>query len=181
MFLGTLDAAESLVASVYETERRTRRKDQKTLRSRHLLAMLQERRGLEKEAEQAYLETLAAQRELLGDENDDTMATINSLAALYRDLGRGAEAETLMRELIEISSRKFGEEDPKTLICRHNLARVCRGMGRYERPPRSTATSRDQDPRPRRRPPETLRTKSNLAGTYFLGRLDGRWRSRPRT
>ncbi|WP_441250733.1 FxSxx-COOH system tetratricopeptide repeat protein [Kitasatospora sp. McL0602] len=109
-------------------------------------------------------ETLAGQKELLGDRNPYTLMTAGSLGADLRALGRFQEALDLDLETFGRFRELFGDENARTLSSANNLAIDYRLVGDSE-----AARDLDQDTFDRRlavlgpRHPYTLSSKSNLA------------------
>jgi len=87
--------------------------------------------GLYPKAEALLKHALNTDRELLGDENPDTMAAGSGLGATLADAGKLAEAERLLRPLVEIQKRKLGRENRTTLIFMNLLASVLHGQGKF--------------------------------------------------
>lgn len=76
------------------------------------------------ESESVYRETLKTRRHLLGDEDEETLATRNNLALVIFDQGRVEEAQP-EHDAVYLAFRKlYGDEHPKTLACRYNQARA---------------------------------------------------------
>ncbi|MFJ1755668.1 FxSxx-COOH system tetratricopeptide repeat protein [Kitasatospora sp. NPDC088134] len=109
-------------------------------------------------------ETLAGQRELLGEHHPYTLMTANSMAADLRYLSRFQEALDLDRDTFGQFVELFGEDDPRTLSVANNLAIDHRLVGNSRE-----ALELDQDTFERRSAvlgplhPYTLSVKSNLA------------------
>jgi serine/threonine protein kinase/Tfp pilus assembly protein PilF len=70
-------------------------------------------------------------RSLMGEENLDTLASMNALALQYRLMARVSEAEKLYGRIIEIRRRLQGEAHPDTLVAMAGLADVYWSQGRY--------------------------------------------------
>jgi hypothetical protein len=98
----------------------------------HSLANVYVDTGRVEEAESLYAECLAASQRVLGDENRETLVSMNNLARLYEDTRRGEEAETLMVECLAARRRVLGDENAETLGAMWNLAMLYEKTGRAE-------------------------------------------------
>jgi eukaryotic-like serine/threonine-protein kinase len=78
--------------------------------------------GLYAEAQRHLLRALDLRRRALGDQNADTLRSMERLAELYSLQGKYAQAEPLNVQLVEIERRVLGEQNPDTLEAMHNLA-----------------------------------------------------------
>ncbi|MCK6445576.1 MAG: serine/threonine-protein kinase [Planctomycetes bacterium] len=76
-------------------------------------------------------ETLAASRDLLGNEHGDVLRLVNGLAVALHGAGRLNEAEALYREAYETGLRLHGADDPDTLIPQANLGMVLQTLGKF--------------------------------------------------
>jgi len=120
--------------------------------------------------------TLAAgiQREVLGEEHPDTLATQYKCAGALSDLGRTPEAIALLQRVISIQERTLGAGHRDTLLSRSSLAWMLYGSGEVAQAEPIFAEVLDG----LRRvdgdlAPDTLRAKANLAGALIsLGRLE---------
>jgi hypothetical protein len=84
------------------------------------------------DAEPLILEGLEADRRLVGEDNPDTLVTMEILAGIYRGQGRLVEAERLCRETLRKRRRVSGADDPWTLESLHELARIRADQGERE-------------------------------------------------
>jgi len=121
------------------------------------------------EAEPVYLRALELRRLLLGEEQDDTVSTMNNLATLYMSEGKYADAEPLLTNVVEIRRRVRGEDEPRTLISMNNLALLYRNQGDYSQAESLFAKVL----KARRRlvgqnNPDMLKTMDALAGLYRI-------------
>jgi serine/threonine protein kinase len=91
-----------------------------------VLSMLDRREA----AEKCFREALDVCGRALGDEDADTLATLESFALLLDDQKRWAESEGLLRRILAVRSRTLGEEDPGTLLALNNLAWALSRLGR---------------------------------------------------
>jgi eukaryotic-like serine/threonine-protein kinase len=99
---------------------------------RHTIAGAYKDLGLTTQAQQQLERVLELRRKVLGDENPDTLSTINDLAVLYLRQGRFAESESLQAKVVEARRRLLGEENPVTLYDEGNLAYLYMNQGRFE-------------------------------------------------
>jgi serine/threonine protein kinase len=87
--------------------------------------------GLYREAGAILEQSLTTRRRLLGEENLETIASMNSLAWSYQQQGRTEEAEMLDKRVLELRLRLQGEEHTDTLKTMSGLAWVYRQQARY--------------------------------------------------
>jgi eukaryotic-like serine/threonine-protein kinase len=87
--------------------------------------------GLYREAEPILQQSLATRKRLLGEEDLDTLASMDGLAFLYQQEGRAAESEKLYARSLELRLRLQGEQDSGTLKTMSGLAWVYRKQARY--------------------------------------------------
>jgi eukaryotic-like serine/threonine-protein kinase len=78
--------------------------------------------GLYAEAQRHLLRALELRRRALGEQNADTLRSMERLAELYSLQGKYTQAEPLNVQLVEIEQRVLGERNPDTLEAMHNLA-----------------------------------------------------------
>ncbi|KAF2178079.1 hypothetical protein K469DRAFT_676405 [Zopfia rhizophila CBS 207.26] len=89
-------------------------------------------RGFHDTAARMGLEALAIRKQILGDEDEATLAGIHNLSRILFEQGKIEESEHLQIPAIEICKRNFGDEHKDTLRSQGHLANI-RGMqGRYE-------------------------------------------------
>jgi serine/threonine-protein kinase len=100
--------------------------------SKSYLADVIRDRGRLADAESLYLETIARQREHLGDEDGDTLKTVVGLAELRLRQGRAEEAERLVVGVLDTQIRVRGESHPDTLTSLTLLARILNDKGRHD-------------------------------------------------
>ena len=92
------------------------------------------------EAEPLLVAALEGRRKVLGEQNPDTLESMDSVASLYWRQGKCDEAEPIRATLLELQRRVLGEEHPQTLTSMNNLAL----LSMYSR---QVCTSRDAIPR----------------------------------
>jgi serine/threonine protein kinase len=119
------------------------------------------------EAEGLLKKALDERRRLLGDEHEDTLASVTDLGYLFWQQARYEEAETILSEGLETARSALGEDDPVTLSIANNLGIAYKNQSRYEE---AKAIYLDTLERQKRtlseEHPDTLGTASNLAGVH---------------
>jgi hypothetical protein len=68
------------------------------------------------------LVVLEKRKQVLGEENPETLDAMNNLALIYTDLGRLKEAEDYQLLILEKRNNLLGEKHPHTLDAINNLA-----------------------------------------------------------
>ena len=76
-----------------------------------------------------YRDTLAACRQKLGDDHEDTLTALNNLGTLLLAQGKADEAAPLMLEALELSRALLGAQHAHTLVSMGNLGTLRRSMG----------------------------------------------------
>jgi tetratricopeptide (TPR) repeat protein len=89
-------------------------------------------RGFHDTAERMGCEALAIQKQILGDENEATLASVHSLSRILFEQGKIEESEELQIPAIEICKRIFGNEHNYVLKSQGHLAAIRGVQGRYE-------------------------------------------------
>ncbi|KAK3947111.1 P-loop containing nucleoside triphosphate hydrolase protein [Pseudoneurospora amorphoporcata] len=114
-----------------------------------------------------------SRKEILGREDERTLASTLLYTEVLLDKGLWKEAEKLFVQVMETSKTKLGADHPSTLTSMANLASTYRNQGRWEEAEklcvqvmetRKTKLGADY--------PDTLTSMANLASTY---RNQGRW------
>ncbi|MFG0283423.1 MAG: tetratricopeptide repeat protein, partial [Phycisphaerales bacterium JB039] len=82
------------------------------------------------EGRQLLEEALATQREMLGEESAETLATMTRLAWRYMDLGEEGQAEPLFRTALEAQRRTLGDNHPAVASTLLSLGEM---LGWYDR------------------------------------------------
>ncbi|UCG58249.1 MAG: serine/threonine protein kinase [Phycisphaerales bacterium] len=95
------------------------------------LADVYRAQGRYKEAEQLYKTNLEKQRQVLGEDHNNTVATMVHLARLYTEQQRYEEAELLFRQALDSRRRKLAGDHPDTLHYMHELAVLHMLQNRY--------------------------------------------------
>jgi Flp pilus assembly protein TadD len=81
------------------------------------------------EAEKLYVQVIEIQKEKLGADHPDTLASMANLAVTYSEQGRQDEAKKLMSQVIDIQKDKLRADHPDTLTSIANLAFMWKGQG----------------------------------------------------
>ncbi len=84
-------------------------------------------------ASQEHLErALEVRRRELGEDHEDTLASMHGLAGLLVDLGERARAETLQRAALDGRRAQLGDDHAATLQSMNDLAELYRQTARFE-------------------------------------------------
>jgi tetratricopeptide (TPR) repeat protein len=125
------------------------------------------------DAEKMSIMAMDTRKELLGQENVETLNSMTMVALIYDFKGRWKEAEELEVQVMATSKRVLGATHPSTLTSMNNLASTYRNQGRW-----NEAEELEMQAMEMRKKifgiehPDTLTSMSNLASTY---RNQGRW------
>ncbi|HSL17303.1 MAG TPA: serine/threonine-protein kinase [Methylomirabilota bacterium] len=136
------------------------------------LGVLYHRLGLHGDSEALLRAVLEARVAALGEEDPDSLASLNHLADLYFSQARLDEVEPLDRRTLEVRRRVLGPDHPETLRSANALAATLFGRGRYD----EAAALFEEGLAVRRRllgdlHPDTLTLANNLAAAHLeLGR-----------
>jgi serine/threonine protein kinase len=88
------------------------------------LAIAAHRSGRDREAEQAFRESLELHREFSGPEHPETVSALVNLAVFLRSRRHFDEVEGLLAAALEDLRRVLGPEHPTTLVALYNLGAV---------------------------------------------------------
>jgi tetratricopeptide (TPR) repeat protein len=88
--------------------------------------------GLLQDAVDPQRRALALRRERLGDDHEDTLASLAATGVLVRDQGSLDEAEAPLAEALEGRRRLLGDAHPDTLASIHEMALLRSEQGRVE-------------------------------------------------
>ncbi|KAJ6260293.1 hypothetical protein Dda_4518 [Drechslerella dactyloides] len=88
--------------------------------------------GKWRDAERLQLEAIETRRVMLGEEDPDTLASMNNLASTYWDQGRWKEAEELEVRIADAHKATFGADHLETLVNMSNLATTYWGQGQWK-------------------------------------------------
>lgn len=100
----------------------------------HHLGVAYQRLGRHGDASKLLESALSLRSETLGEENEETVESMNALASTLFAGNRQADAVPILRRLTRISKQVFGDDHPKTLTAANNLAFALYGMGELEEP-----------------------------------------------
>jgi len=103
----------------------------KTLSFLHNLANVLKYRNKSAEAETFYKQALEG-RQKLGEDDFDTLETMDALANLYYSTRRTADAEPLRRFVLDVRERRLGPLHHETLITVLNMGILYSGLGKGE-------------------------------------------------
>jgi tetratricopeptide (TPR) repeat protein/predicted Ser/Thr protein kinase len=87
--------------------------------------------GLYKDAEPLLARSVQTRKSLFGEDNLDTLASMDALALCYVRRSRAAEGEALYKKIVDARRRLQGEEHTQTLTSMSGLAGVYSIEGRY--------------------------------------------------
>jgi tetratricopeptide (TPR) repeat protein len=148
-------------------ERDTAERSQRDLvRALTALARLLKDAGRYEDAEALVAEGLRICQREFGDEDSDTLVSVNNLATLYRDQGRYAEAEPLYLRARAAKERVLGSDHPSTLASVNNLAGLYVSQGRYAEAEALYLRARARERVLGSDHPSTLRSLNDLAALY---------------
>ncbi|OCQ90200.1 hypothetical protein BCD64_19985 [Nostoc sp. MBR 210] len=71
-----------------------------------------------------YIQALAIQRKLLGEEHLDIAQSLNNLGVLYNFQGKYSQAELLLIQALDICQRQLGVSHPNTITISKSLANL---------------------------------------------------------
>jgi non-specific serine/threonine protein kinase/serine/threonine-protein kinase len=123
--------------------------------------------GLYREAQTQAEHALALRRQMLGERQRDTLASMNDLALALIWQGRYEQAEPLVTRLLGLRRDTLGAEDPDTLRSMVTLGLIYYYRGKYA--PAETIEEKALEASKRiagEENPETLQTMVDLAATY---------------
>ena len=87
--------------------------------------------GRYKNAEAAHRQLLEERRRTLGNEDPDTLTSMNNVAQALSNQGKYAEAEKMHRGTLALRERVSGKEHPDTLTSMSNVAWALSNQGKY--------------------------------------------------
>ncbi|MEO5332115.1 MAG: tetratricopeptide repeat protein [Magnetococcus sp. YQC-5] len=137
---------------------------QSVLDAKGALAQVFEDAGEYDKAEPLLLEVLAGEKNTLGPDHPNLLATQNKLAGVYRRQGRLAEAEKLYASVLDGYRKLLGTEHQASITLMNNLGLVFENEGLYdEAEPLLRASMKSSRKLMGEDHPETLATLNNLA------------------
>ena len=86
--------------------------------------------GLNEKAIMVFERARDLYRNDLGEDHEDTLATMNELGVAYQSAGRLAEAVPLLEHALKLAEARLGPEHPNSLTVMNNLASAYRSAGR---------------------------------------------------
>jgi tetratricopeptide (TPR) repeat protein len=131
-------------------------------------------KGAHKEAEKMLQKATRAREKFLGQEESETLASIDLLGQILLAQGRYKEAEEMHQRALDGYNEALGQEHPSTLTSVANLASTFWNQGRWKEA--EDLDVRVMETRKRvlgQEHPDTLTSIANLASTY---RNQGRWK-----
>ena len=131
------------------------------------LALILGENGWIRDALQLSEEVVKLQKNKLGSDHPDTLASMNNLASRYSEAGRRPEALQLSEEVVKLQKNKLGSDHPDTLASMNNLAsRYSEAGRRPEALQLSEEVVKLQKNKLGSDHPDTLRSMNNLAIDY---------------
>ncbi|RDW92542.1 hypothetical protein BP5796_01936 [Coleophoma crateriformis] len=132
------------------------------------------REGRFNEAGVLMAEVMEIDKKVLGNENPQTLTSMNDLAYLFFRQGKYDEAEPIYRQTLQLRAKVLGDEHPDTLGSRHNLALLLKSQGKYdEAEPIYRQTLQLSAKVLGEEHPDTLTSRNNLALLfYYQGKYD---------
>jgi tetratricopeptide (TPR) repeat protein len=131
--LGRLEEAEPLLVDAAEqTGRLLGPTHQLCLEARSYLAILRQRQGRARDAEELDRQLIDDYRLVRGPKDPSTLSAINNLGTLLVQERKFDEAERLFRECLAIRREVRGAGKPGTVLGLYNLAYVLSELGRLE-------------------------------------------------
>lgn len=76
--------------------------------------------------------SLTACQALFGEENPETLTSIEDLVSVLQDQGQHEAAEQLHRQVLDVREAIFGNDDPNTLESVKNVAVTLRDQGKFD-------------------------------------------------
>ena len=173
-----MQLAEAALREAVDIRRRLAEQDPDSGAQRDLaraltaLARLLKDEGRYEDAEALVAEGLRICEREFGEEDPDTLVSVNNLATLYRDQGRYTEAEPLYLRALAAKERVHGGDHPSTLASVNNLAGLYVSQGRYAEAEPLYLRARARERVLGSDNPATLRSVNDLA---FLYEKQGRY------
>jgi tetratricopeptide (TPR) repeat protein/predicted Ser/Thr protein kinase len=129
----------------------------------------------EYDAAEPHLErALELRRDILGEQDRDTVKSMGALGAVYEKHGLYEKAEPLLVRALDLSRRVLGKEDYDTVVCMSDLGELYRAQGRFgEAEPLLTEALEISQRELGQEHPTTLVHLNNLALVHgYMGRYD---------
>ena len=96
------------------------------------IALVYVEQGRWKEAETLQMVVMEKTKQVLGDDDPDTLMSMGNIASTYWNQGRWKEAETLDVVVMEKRKQVLGDDHPDTLTSMANLASTYWDLGRWK-------------------------------------------------
>jgi tetratricopeptide (TPR) repeat protein/tRNA A-37 threonylcarbamoyl transferase component Bud32 len=107
-------------------------KQRNTFRAMINLAVVLRNEGKLSEAEGYFRDALDKRRQFLGEDNPDTIASLDSLGVVLMDQGKIAQAEPYLREALAKNRRVLGEAHPDLLPSILNMGILLQSQGKLD-------------------------------------------------
>jgi non-specific serine/threonine protein kinase/serine/threonine-protein kinase len=164
----TLTAREILTKGALQLEGGLRDQPQVQARLRATIGAVYTGLGMYADAQPLLAQALQTQKQVLGEDHPESLATANHLGNVYWYQGKYQEAELLYRDIVQRRARVLGEDHPDTLRANFDLASAYAGQKRWDEYER---LGRDMLERQRRvlgaTHADTLSSLNNLQYFYF--------------
>ncbi|KAH6994974.1 hypothetical protein EDB80DRAFT_728361 [Ilyonectria destructans] len=139
----------------------------------HSMASYLEFKGKSKDAEKLSEQAVEISKRTLGENHQDTLASMSNLTLTYIKLGRWDQAEELGLQVIETQKRIFRKEHPDILASMNNLTLIYIKLGRWDQAEELGLQVMETQKRIfGEEHPDTLNSMGSLASIY---RCQGRW------
>ncbi|KAF9000008.1 hypothetical protein BDQ17DRAFT_727144 [Cyathus striatus] len=129
--------------------------------------------GNYKEVQNVLIKIVENNKELIGENDPDTLSSINNLAYIYCHLGKWNDAEALQLHVFDIHTKLLGSEHSDTLTSMGNLATTYLYLGKWKEAEELQVNGLEiQTKLLGGEHQDTLTIEGNLASTYtLLGKL----------
>jgi tetratricopeptide (TPR) repeat protein len=84
------------------------------------------------DAEQMSVVSTQVRREVLGEESEETLSSMELVALAMELSGKYEEAEAMHKQTMALRAKVLGREHPSTMTSMNNLAQVLNSQGKYE-------------------------------------------------
>ncbi len=128
----TLTAREILAKGALQVEWGLRDQPQVQARLQATIGAVYTGLGMYADAQPLLARALQTQKQVLGENSPETLATANHLANAYWYQGNFQEAELLYRDIVQRRTRVLGEDHPDTLKANYDLASAYAAQKRWD-------------------------------------------------
>jgi tetratricopeptide (TPR) repeat protein len=136
---------------------------------RQVLADCYERLTLYDASLPLQVRALETRRSVLGEEDPDTLSSINYMGGLLSSMGRWSEAEAHFRDALQKRRRRLGDEHEDTLTSISNLGSVLQAQGKYAEAEVYLREAMEELPRVRgKNHRDTLSAINNMGGLLHM-------------